>query len=90
MTTTHQDTDPAALRQFDARYARMSPTDKLRRVRQLTLAVARLALAGRRMREPQSDEAEHLRQLALQRLGSETFSRVYGNAPEPDGTRRAS
>lgn len=90
MTTTHQDTDPAIIQRFDARYVRMSPTDKLRRVRQLTLAVTRLALAGRRTREPRSEEAEHLRELARQRLGSETFARVYGDAPEPDGTRRAS
>lgn len=90
MTTTHQETDPAIVQRFDARYARMSPTDKLRRVRQLTLAVVRLALAGRRMREPQSDDLEHLRELAVQRLGSETFARVYGDAPEPHGTRRAS
>ncbi len=83
---THQDTDPAIIERLDARYARMSPTDKLRRVRQLTLAVARLALAGRRMREPRSDDAEQLRQLAVQRLGPETFARVYGSAPEPDGT----
>ncbi len=85
----HQDTDPAVVQRFDAQYARMSPTDKLRRVRQLTLAVTRLALAGRRMREPRLDEAEHLRKLALQRLGPETFARVYGDAPEPHGTRRA-
>lgn len=90
MTTAHQDTDPAIARRFDARYARMSPTDKLCRVRQLTLAVARLALAGRRMREPRSDDTEHLWELARQRLGSETFARVYGDAPEPHGTRRAS
>jgi len=90
VTTAHQDTDPAIIKRFDARYARMSPTDKLRRVRQLTLAVARLALAGWRMREPRSEEAEHLRELARQRLGSETFARVYGDAPEPDGTRRTS
>ncbi len=86
----HQDTDPAVVKRLDAHYARISPTDKLRRVRQLTLAVAQLALAGWRMREPQSDEAEHLRELARQRLGSETFARVYGDAPEPHGTRRAS
>lgn len=78
------------VRRLDARYARMSPRDKLCRVRQLTLAVTRLALAGRRMREPRSDEAEHVRELARQRLGSETFARVYGAAPEPRGTRRAS
>jgi hypothetical protein len=90
VTTTHQDTDAGIVKRFDAQYARMSPTDKLRRVRQLTLAVTRLALAGRRMREPRSDEAEHLRELALQRLGPEIFARVYGVAPEPRGTRRAS
>jgi hypothetical protein len=90
VTTTHQDTDPAIVQRFDARYARLSPTDKLNRVRQLTLAVTQLALAGRRMREPASDEAEHLRELARQRLGPDTFARVYGDAPEPNGTRRAS
>jgi hypothetical protein len=90
MTTAHQDTDRAIVERFDAQYARMSPTDKLRRVRQLTLAVTRLALAGRRLREPQSQAAKQLRELALQRLGSETFARVYGSAPEPDGTHRAS
>jgi hypothetical protein len=85
VTTPFQDTDTAALRQLDAQYARMSPAEKLRRVRQLTLTVARLALAGRRVREPQSEDSEHLRQLAFQRLGPETFARVYHRTSEPDG-----
>jgi hypothetical protein len=59
----------------------MSPAENLRRVRQLTLAVTRLALAGRRMSEPQSDDAEHLRKLALERLGPETFARVRAGGP---------
>lgn len=88
--TAYQDTDPAALRQLDALYARMAPADKLRRVRQLTLAVNRLALAGRQMRDPELGRAEHLRQLARQRLGPEAFARIYDAEPEPDGTRRAS
>jgi len=87
MTRPLHDTEPAAIRELDAHYARMSPADKLRRVRQLTLTVARLALAGRRMREPRSADSEHLRQLALQRLGPETFARVYQGTSEPDGPR---
>ena len=87
VTTPLQDTDPAALRQMDASYARMQPEDKLRRVRQLTVTVARLALAGRRMRDPESEYLEHLRQLARQRLGPEIFARVYNGTAEPDGPR---
>lgn len=87
MTTPLQDTDPAALRQLDAQYARMSPAEKLYRVRQLTLTATRLALAGRRVREPQSQDSEHLRQLAVQRLGPETFARVYSRTSETDGPR---
>lgn len=85
-----QDTDRTALEQLDARYARMTPADKLRRVRQLTLAANRLALAGRRMRDPDLGDAELLRGLAQQRLGRETVDRVYGAAPERDGTRSTS
>ena len=90
MTKLFPDTDAAALRQLDACYIHMTPADKLRRVRQLTLAVNQLALAGRRMRDPNLGEAELLRQLALQRLGPETVASVYDALLEPDGTRGAS
>ena len=90
MTTVSQDTDPAAVQLMEACYARMTPADKLCRVRQLTLAVSRLALAGLQTRHPDLDQAELLRELALLRLGPESFASAYPPTTEPDGALRPS
>jgi hypothetical protein len=79
------DTDPAALEVMTRLYRRMSPAQKLARVRDLTLSVARFALAGLRARHPQASEGELLLRLAELRLGRETTARVYGPMPDEPG-----
>lgn len=72
------DTDPAALRMLDEAYARMSPSDKLRRLAELSRMVNELALAGLRSRHPELTEEELLLRLAEMRLGPELVRTVYG------------
>ena len=63
-----------------ALYARMTPAEKLRRVRELTLAVNRLAIAGLRSRHPDDSEAQLRLRLARIRLGDDLVDAVYGAA----------
>lgn len=60
-----------------AHYAQMSPEAKLRRVRELTLAVSRLAMAGLRTRHPGESEGELLLRLARIRLGDDLVNAAY-------------
>jgi hypothetical protein len=75
------DTSNDALRRMSRVYARMTPSERLRRMQQLTLAVSRLALAGLRRRHPTEGESELLRRLARIRLGADVADEVYGRAP---------
>lgn len=85
MSLASSDTDAATLAVMTELYARMTPAEKLERVRDLTLTSARLALAGLRARHPQEDEGELLLRLASLRLGDELVSRVYSRSCERDG-----
>jgi hypothetical protein len=58
-------------------YARMSPSEKIDRLRSLTLAANRLALAGLRSRHPEESERSLLLRLAKIRLGDALAARVY-------------
>jgi hypothetical protein len=58
------DTDPAVEAILIDGYQRMSPSQKLDRVRALTRAVQELALADIRRRHPDADEREQLLRLA--------------------------
>lgn len=78
------DTDTATLARMDELYRRMTPAEKLQRVRELTLMVNGLALAGLRERHPDEPEARLLLRLARTRLGAELFERVYPGALECD------
>lgn len=60
-------------------YAQMSPEDKLRRVRELTIAVSRLAMAGLRTRHPGETEGELLLRLARIRLGDDIVNAAYAS-----------
>lgn len=82
---TTSDTSPAARRVLDACYARMSPADKLQRVRELTLAVNELAMGGLRARHGELEESELLRRLARLRLGPREYARAYGDPAADDG-----
>ena len=78
------DTDPATLHRLDELYRKMTPAEKLDRVRGLTLMANRLALAGLRARYPNEPEAGLLMRLARIRLGAELFERVYPGTLESD------
>jgi hypothetical protein len=82
MTDRHlTDTSPDALRVMTALYARMTPEEKFRRVRDLTMAANQFALAGLRRRHPGETESELLLRLARIRLGADLVARAY-----PDST----
>jgi hypothetical protein len=78
------DTDATTLARMDELYRRMTPAEKLQKVRELTLVVNGLALAGLRDRYPDDPEARLLLRLARQRLGAELFERVYPGTLESD------
>lgn len=79
MSSRPADTDAETLEVLFELYRRMTPTDKLQRVRELTLAANRLALAGLRRRHPGDSGEELLLRLARVRLGDEVVDRVYGS-----------
>lgn len=60
-------------------YSQMSPEDKLRRVRDLTIAVSRLAMAGLRARHPDETEGQLLLRLARIRLGDDIVNAAYAS-----------
>jgi hypothetical protein len=72
------DTAPHAMEVLVDLYRRMTPAEKLRRVRDLTLAANQLALAGLRSRHPDESEPELLLRLARIRLGDAVVAQAYG------------
>jgi hypothetical protein len=77
MASPLRDTDPDILQRMSALYARMTPAQKLARVRDLTLAVNALALAGLRARHPHEQEGQLLLRLARRRLGEDLTAKAY-------------
>jgi hypothetical protein len=77
---TTDDTSPAARELISRRNREMSLQEKLERLRAITLAANRMALAGLRMRHPDRSEGELLLQLARVRLGDDLVRRVYGDS----------
>jgi hypothetical protein len=59
-------------------YASMTPTEKLRRMSELTLAANQLALVGLAARHPGESRQELLLRLARLRLGNDLVDRAYG------------
>jgi hypothetical protein len=84
MANPLHDTDAASLALLDSLYARMTPAQKLDRVRDLTLATARLALAGLRARHPGETEETLLLRLACLRLGPSVVREVYSVSFDDD------
>lgn len=82
MTPSPTDTDAETLERMTALYRKMSPVEKMARVRDLTLAVNRLALARLREAHPREGEGELLLRLARRRLGDEIVARAYGQDPD--------
>jgi len=71
------DTAPAVDALLVAGYRRMSPAEKLERVRALTHAVQELALADIRRRHPDADEREQALRLASRWIAPELMLRVF-------------
>ena len=78
------DTDAATLALMTELYSRMTPMEKLRRVRDLTLTSSRLALVGLRARHPDEGEGQLLLRLARLRLGPEVVEQAYGESANRD------
>lgn len=77
---------PPALREAHAQLlARLSPPQRLQRVRDLTRAANLMALAGLRRRHPEASERDLLLHLAVLRLGADLVERAYGWRPPADG-----
>jgi hypothetical protein len=62
-------------------YRRMPPWEKAQRVRDTTLAVEALALAGIRARHPAATARECCLRLASLRLGRDIMTQVFGWDP---------
>lgn len=80
------DTTPDAFATYAALITGLSPADRARRTRDLTLTANAFALAGLRMRHPDSSEQELLLRLAALRLGEDLVERAYGWRAPADGT----
>ena len=65
-------------------YRRMTPADKVRRVRDLNYTLRKLALAHLRSRYPTASERELQLRFAARLFDRETMIRAFGWAPEPD------
>lgn len=72
------DTDPAIEAILIEGYRRMSPAQKLERVRVLTRAVQQLALLDVRRRHPGADERELSLRLASRWIEPELMRRAFG------------
>jgi len=79
------DTSQDALEQMTRLYARMTGSQRLQRMQQLTVAVNQLALAGLRHRHPSEAQPQLLRRLARIRLGDDVATAVYGGDPPARG-----
>ncbi len=84
-TRSPEDTTPEAREVHTRLIARLSPAERARRVRDLTIGANALALAGLRRRHPEATEPELLLRLAALRLGADLVERAYGwRAPADD------
>jgi hypothetical protein len=72
------DTHPAIEKLLIERYRAMSPSQKLERVRAITVAVQELALLDIRRRHPQADEREQVLRLASRWIEPELMRRAFG------------
>ncbi len=77
-TSPPVDTDPAIEALLIEGYRRMSPAQKLERVRALTRTVQQLALLDIRRRHPLADEREQALRLASRWIEPELMRRAFG------------
>jgi hypothetical protein len=73
-----EDTDPAIEALLIEGYRRMSPSEKLERVRALNHTVQALALADIRQRHPTADEREQALRLASRWIEPDLMLRAFG------------
>jgi hypothetical protein len=79
------DTHPAVEALLIDGYRKMTPSQKLERVRAMTQAVQRLALLDIRRRHPDADERELALRLASRWLAPETIVAAFGWNPQERG-----
>lgn len=72
------DTNPKVEAFLIEGYRRMSPSQKLERVRSLTRAVQEFALLDVRRRHPNADEREHALRVASRWLEPDLMVRAFG------------
>ena len=72
------DTRPAVKAMLIDGYRKMSPTEKIDRVRSLTLAIQELALADIRRRHPEADAREQALRLASRWIEPTLMARAFG------------
>lgn len=80
-STRLNDTDPKAAEVLLALHRRMSASDKVQAVFELTDMAFRLSEAGVRQLYPAASDREVFLRAAARRLGAETVARVYGWDP---------
>ena len=78
----YEDTDPEALEVFLELHRRMTPTQRLARVFELTAFQESLQQASVRRMYPQADEREIFLRVASRRLDRDTMIQVYGWDPD--------
>ena len=72
------DTRPAVKAMLIDGYRKMPPTEKIDRVRSLTLAIQELALADIRRRHPEADAREQALRLASRWIEPALMARAFG------------
>ena len=72
------DTHPAIKALLIDGYRKMSPAEKIDRIRSLTLAVQKLALADIRRRHPEADAREQSLRLASRWIEPALMARAFG------------
>jgi hypothetical protein len=83
--TQSTDTRPEVERMLIAAYRRMTPSEKLARVVEMTRAVQQMALARLRTTYPDADDRELQLRLGALWLDRETMVRVFGWDPDVQG-----
>jgi hypothetical protein len=81
---TSDDTAPEAAATMDSILRRMTPAEKLDRVRQLTIAAAEMSLSGLRHRNPLAGRRDLLFELTRLRLGDALATAAFGRTATPD------
>jgi hypothetical protein len=85
MSLFSADTRPEVARLLLEGYRRMTPSEKVRRACDLSLAARQMAASRIRLTYPDADEREVRLRVAALALGKETMMRVFGWDPDRQG-----